>query len=374
MAKYDEDLFKDTTMTFGEHLDELRVALFKAVLGLAIGVIIGLCVGDRVVQFITRPLSNALGEYYTVHAEKEYGKFSTELEKQGMRVPYTREAVAKFLREGMLFEVRYVDPQQAAPAFTQPAAKSGEQAAAPSTDPSVQSAATTTAQAEDKTKPESEANGAHEPETIKVAKLAPLLIWHPLSADRRINPIALGVSEAFTIWLKASVVVGIVLSSPWVFYHIWNFVAAGLYPHEKRYVHVFLPFSLGLFLAGAATAYLFVFGPVLEFLLGFNQDLGLDPDPRISEWLGFVIMLPLGFGVSFQLPLVMLFLERIGIFNVAAYLEKWRIAILVIFVLSAVLTPADPYSLLLMAIPLSLLYFGGILLCHWLPKKQALLE
>ena len=82
----------------------------------------------------------------------------------------------------------------------------------------------------------------------------------------------------------------------------------------------------------------------------------------------------MGFGISFQLPLVMLFLERIGIFSVQVYLEKWRISILVIFILSAVLTPADPYSLLLMAVPLCFLYFGGILLCHWLPKKTAMIE
>jgi sec-independent protein translocase protein TatC len=80
----------------------------------------------------------------------------------------------------------------------------------------------------------------------------------------------------------------------------------------------------------------------------------------------------LGFGVSFQLPLVMLFLERIGIFDVPAYLEKWRVAILVIFVLSMVISPGgDPYSMLLMAIPLTFLYFGGILLCKYLPKGRS---
>ncbi|HQU47011.1 MAG TPA: twin-arginine translocase subunit TatC, partial [Pirellulales bacterium] len=88
------------------------------------------------------------------------------------------------------------------------------------------------------------------------------------------------------------------------------------------------------------------------------------------EWMGFVIFLPLGFGISFQLPLVMLFLERIGVFNVQAYLQRWRIAILVIFVLSAILTPADPYTIFFMAIPLTILYFGGVLLCHWLPRGR----
>jgi sec-independent protein translocase protein TatC len=133
---------------------------------------------------------------------------------------------------------------------------------------------------------------------------------------------------------------------------------------------VFLPFSLGLFLAGACLAFFFVFKPVLSFLLSFNSWLGIDPDPRISEWFSFVLILPLGFGVSFQLPLVMLFLERIGIFTVEAYVEKWRIAIFAITVISAILTPADPYSMLLMAIPLTVLYFGGVLLCRYLPSTR----
>jgi sec-independent protein translocase protein TatC len=83
-----------------------------------------------------------------------------------------------------------------------------------------------------------------------------------------------------------------------------------------------------------------------------------------------VLLLPLGFGISFQLPLVMLFLERIGVFTARDFLEKWRIAVLAIFVISAVLTPADPYSIFFMAVPLTFLYFGGIVLALYLPKSS----
>jgi sec-independent protein translocase protein TatC len=103
----------------------------------------------------------------------------------------------------------------------------------------------------------------------------------------------------------------------------------------------------------------------------FNRWLGIEQDIRISEWLSFVLLLPLGFGIAFQLPLVMLFMERIGIFDVRAYLEKWRIAVLIIFVLGMMLTPADPYSMMLMAIPLTVLYFGGIALCRYMPKRKS---
>ena len=99
--------------------------------------------------------------------------------------------------------------------------------------------------------------------------------------------------------------------------------------------------------------------------------LNIDASPRINEWVGFVLFLPVGFGLSFQLPLVMLLLERLGIFTVEAYLTKWRVAILVIFVLSMLLTPSDPTSMLLMGIPLTFLYFGGVALCKYMPRKRS---
>src|SRR5690606_18567460 len=148
------------------------------------------------------------------------------------------------------------------------------------------------------------------------ARLVDVPFWRPI--DTKVQ--SLGAEEAFMIWLKAALIAGIVISAPWVFWKIWEVVAAGLYPHEKHYVKVYLPFSLALFFAGAALAFFFVFEPVLGFLFSFNKSLNIDPDPRISEWLSFVLFLPLGFGISFQLPLVMLFLQRLGIIAVEQYL------------------------------------------------------
>ena len=97
--------------------------------------------------------------------------------------------------------------------------------------------------------------------------------------------------------------------------------------------------------------------------------MGIDPDPRITDWLTFVLILPLGFGISFQLPLVMLFLERIGIFTIETYAGNWRISVLVICFIAMVLTPSDPYSMMLMAVPLVFLFFFGILLCKLMPRR-----
>ena len=196
--------------------------------------------------------------------------------------------------------------------------------------------------------------------------LVSIELWE--SAD--FEPQSLTVTEPFMIWMKAGLISGLVLALPVVMYFIWCFVAEGLYPHEKKYVHIFLPISILLFIAGVTLAFFFVFEPVLGFLFSFNRQMGIAPQMRINDWLSFVMFLPLGFGVAFQLPLVMLFMNRINLFAVEDYIDKWRIAVMCIFVLSMILTPADPISMLLLAIPLTLLYFLGVGMCQWMPKNS----
>ncbi|MFH1299996.1 MAG: twin-arginine translocase subunit TatC, partial [Planctomycetota bacterium] len=186
------------------------------------------------------------------------------------------------------------------------------------------------------------------------------------------EPVTLAVQEAFTtIYLKVSFVAGLIFASPWVIYQIWLFVAAGLYPHERKYVYIYLPISIILFLGGALFCFYAVFPFVLSFLLGFNKLLGVNPQIRLSEWISFAITLPVMFGLSFQLPLVMLFLERISVFSVKDYHEKRRMAILIISIISMLMTPADPMSMILMMIPLIVLYELGILMCKFFPNATA---
>ena len=199
-------------------------------------------------------------------------------------------------------------------------------------------------------------------------ELIQLRYFRPLEQDPRLRLISLSGQEPFMVYVKASLVVGAMIASPFIFFFIWDFVAAGLYKHERKYIYVFLPISLGLFFAGSALAFFVALDYVLEFLFWFNAKMGVNPTPQISEWMSFVLLLPLGFGISFQLPLVMLFLERIGIFTADVYVSKWRIAVLVISILSMFLTPADPGSMVVMGVPLVILYFGGIALCRYMPK------
>src|SRR5205823_3177156 len=157
-------------------------------------------------------------------------------------------------------------------------------------------------------------------------------------------------------------ITGFILASPWIFYQIWAFIAAGLYPHEKRLVNVYLPVSLFLFLAGVAVCQFLVLPKAVEALLWFNEWLGLDPDLRLSEWLSFAIMMPVVFGISFQTPLVMLFAYRIGVVDIETFRNKRRLAWFLMAIFAAVITPSvDALSMLFLWVPMGFLYEMGIL-------------
>jgi sec-independent protein translocase protein TatC len=176
----------------------------------------------------------------------------------------------------------------------------------------------------------------------------------------------LSVQESMVVYIKVSLLCGLVLASPWVFWQLWSFVAAGMYPHEKKYVHKYLPMSVGLFLGGVFLCQFAIIPQSIAALLWFNDWMGLTPDLRLNEWLGFAILLPLVFGLSFQTPLIMLFLERIGIMTVESYWRAWRLAVIVLAIFSALITPTpDAVTMLAMLIPLCGLYFLGIYLCKW---------
>ena len=124
---------------------------------------------------------------------------------------------------------------------------------------------------------ESTPNAAQTPSASR-SKLQELLLWRPIDNDPRTRTKSLSGQEPFMIWMKAALIAGFVIASPWVFYQLWMFVAAGLYPTERKYVHVFLPFSIGLFLFGVVCS-TFVFPPILKFFLSFNRSMGIEPEP-----------------------------------------------------------------------------------------------
>jgi sec-independent protein translocase protein TatC len=132
-----------------------------------------------------------------------------------------------------------------------------------------------------------------------------------------------------------------------------------------------MPFSVGLFIGGVLLCEFFVIPKAVEALLWFNEWIGLEPDLRLSEWLGFAIMMPLIFGISFQTPLAMLFVYRIGLMSIDTFREKRRIIWFFMAAFAAIITPStDPYSMLFLWVPLCLLFELGIWLCLLYPAPS----
>jgi sec-independent protein translocase protein TatC len=180
---------------------------------------------------------------------------------------------------------------------------------------------------------------------------------------------ALTVTEPFTVYFKVSLVLGLVIGSPWIIYQLWTFIASGLYRHERRLVYFFTPLSLGLFLGGVVLCQLVVLPAGLSYLLSYYEWLDVEPELRLNDWLHFALWMPVVFGLAFQTPLVMLALERIGLFSVSTYRNNRRLAIFLLAVLAAVLTVSpDWWNMMALAIPLWVLYELGIVLC-WLMSQ-----
>ena len=341
----DKDLFQESTMSFSQHLDELRKCLIQAITFLAVGVCIGFAFGIPTMRFIQTPLEKSLGQFLEDQSMRKIKAEIKELQKTGQG-----DTLMAYISQGYIPNEYYIPQSEIHSLFY---ADTGT--------------------------PLVESVSIYDVDNFNEAKgtgLEPkrIFLMTKVADDRRTKLKSLSQQETFTIFIKASFVVGLLISSPFVFWSIWNFIGAGLYPHERRYVYIFLPISVLLFIAGMLLAFFVVFQFVLDFLFMFNRLLEIEPDPRISEWLSFALMLPVGFGISFQLPLVMFFLERIGVFSIKIYLSKWRISSFAIVIISALLTPGDPYSMLLMSVPLVVLYFGGILMCKLFPRSKSIFD
>jgi sec-independent protein translocase protein TatC len=151
-------------------------------------------------------------------------------------------------------------------------------------------------------------------------------------------------------------VCGLLLASPVIFYQIWRFVAPGLYSHEKRVILPFTVISTVFFLSGAAFGYFLVFPPAFRFLVGYNTEF-LASMPAVGEYFSLAIRLLIAFGVIFEMPVLMVFLAKAGLVSVSFLNRHRKYAILINFVIAAVLTPTpDVVNQLMMAGPLLVLY------------------
>lgn len=365
VPEYPDDMFADTRMSLGEHIEELRYRMIAALKWLMFFMVIGFIldavgqsvgnekigVGKPMLKEITAPVESQTRDFYYRRARKnadeklaaitktepaEIAAVREKLEKNGNSlVDLTADERRKLVGEPREMPV-FVDAKELEPIFGPP-------------------------------KP-----GAP-PEVGFKLKVYPAYITTLSDEGQGLIEskqyiTTLSAQEAFVVYFKVSILCGIVLASPFIFYQFWAFVGAGLYPHEKKYVYIFFGPSLVLFVVGVLLCQFYVLPGAVKALLKFNEMLGFDPDIRLHEWLGLAIILPLVFGISFQTPLVMIFLNRIGLFTAHDYLTKWRFACFILAVFAALVTPTpDVVTMMYLFVPMFGLYMIGILFCHLFP-------
>jgi sec-independent protein translocase protein TatC len=178
--------------------------------------------------------------------------------------------------------------------------------------------------------------------------------------------------EPMMQYMKVAIYGGVFVAAPWVLWQVWLFIAPGLYKREKRMVLPFLAWGTGLFYAGAAFCYWLVLPGAFPAMIGFASAQTLQPMLKLEDQISLVMALMLGFGVVFEVPVIIAFLSMIGLVNHKFLAKYRRHAIVANVLLAAIITPTgDPFNLALMAIPMILFYEVGIVLARVLGKKPA---
>lgn len=176
-------------------------------------------------------------------------------------------------------------------------------------------------------------------------------------------------SEALMTDIKISLLAGLFLALPLILYEVWSFVAPGLYRHERKYVALMVLFSLILFIAGSAFAYAVVLPITITFFRSFAGP-GLTPLFSYDKYISYVGSLTILFGFVFQLPLIMLFLTYVGLITPEGLGRQRKVAIFVIFIVAAILTPPDVMSQVLMALPMIVLYEISVILSKLVKRRR----
>jgi len=307
-------------MSLGDHLEELRARLILAFLGLFLGMVVSLIFGTHILRIIEWPYRKAIGD----RAQSLQKTEIPQVEKEAIALVDT---VFNTLTDRLA----------------------------------------------------SDPNAPHDLDPNRVAFL------HEVSAQavkawvqekyvppRNNDPslISLAPAEAFMAYMKISLIAGLILTAPWVFYQIWAFVAAGLYPKERQYIYKAIPFSAALFVIGAL---FFLFGiayVTLRFFLLFGDSVGVASQWTLQKYISFVTILMLVFGIAFQTPIAVFILVRTGLVPIKTLRAYRKYVVLGLAFVSAIATPSpDPFSMLALLLPLYGLYELGILLSIFADRK-----
>ncbi|MFB3915478.1 MAG: twin-arginine translocase subunit TatC [Terriglobales bacterium] len=180
----------------------------------------------------------------------------------------------------------------------------------------------------------------------------------------------LNPTEPFNLYLKVGLIAGLFLASPFILYQVWAFIAPGLYRHEKRYVLPFMFFTVALFLAGGYFAYRAVYPAALDFLISYGRQF--QPMITIAEYTNLFLVITLGMGLIFEMPVLVFFLALMGVVSAGWMWKNLRYSILGITIVAAIITPTtDIMNMVIFATPMVALYLVSILIA-WLvhPKRR----
>lgn len=191
------------------------------------------------------------------------------------------------------------------------------------------------------------------------------IIIKPIENLVFISPLELLIS-----YIKLAIICGFLLASPVILFHIWKFTAKALTHKERKYIYIYVPFSLILFFAGAAFAYFLVVPAGIKMLLGLATP-NIQPMISIAKYISFLGLMVFTFSIVFQVPLVIIFLTSIKLLNPNILKTKRKYAYLLTFIIAALITPPDVFTQILLACPLILLYEISILLTMLIYKKKA---
>lgn len=322
-------------MSFLEHLDELRTRLIRSIVFVVLAASAAWFVSGYIYSFLARPINRALAE-----AQQARQVTIAGLNGQLSTVPLSS------LHQND--KVRYIFPEltRLGPA-------------------SIPAGASVLARVDQ----DSQGLGLFTDEPLTSGnEIIPKDVKLPLDLskgyERLPDPseklIVTTALEPFALYVKVSLYAAIGVSVPFLLWQIWGFVSPGLFPHERKYVTPFVTLSSVFFLLGSATAYYVIFPPAAKYLLGVGQDFRLLL--KADDYFDLIIFLMLGMGLVFQMPAITYVLARMGIVTAGWMLKVWRVAVIVILIAAAVLSPTnDIPNMLLFAAPMLVLYVISVI-------------
>jgi sec-independent protein translocase protein TatC len=329
----DEEQLEEGTMSFLDHLDELRTRLIRCAIFIMVAFVICWLLSDRIYRFLEVPVKAAMIE------AKRQGAPGLDSATVVPLADYIGQQVTFTFPSDTKVKDAFVQAGTTLKALVKQAEDQGLELV--TVDPWI----------------------INESTVVKEGFVIPRTMYQSTSAylspeNQLVVPTVQG---AFNLYIKVAFYAAIFVSVPFLLTQVWGFVAPGLYAHEKRYASPIIVMASVCFLGGCWFAYRVAFPRAASFLLGVAAQGNLRPLVTADDYFDLIIIIMLGLGIVFEIPTVTLFASRMGLVTPRLLLKVWRYAIIVIFIVAAVMSPTtDVPNLLVFALPMIFLYFGSV--------------